>query len=149
MMSVKRVCSFGGIPLTLLACILGAPVSGAAQSQDAAAVVESREIAFAKSMADRDFEAFLSFISPEAVFFAGDTPLRGRDEISRGWAPFFEGPTAPFSWRPDLVEVLESGDLALTSGPVVAPSGESLGRFNTIWRRDDQGRWWVVFDKGS
>lgn len=119
------------------------------QPQDAAAAVEAREIAFAKTMADRDFEAFLSFISPEAVFFAGERPLRGREEIGRAWAPFFEGPTAPFSWQPDVVAVLESGDLALSSGPVTAASGEPDGRFNSVWRRDGDGRWRVVFDKGS
>jgi len=135
--------------LVLAVSVASVAPHAVAQDRDAAAIVEAREIAFAKTMADRDFEAFLSFISPEAVFFAGDRPLRGRDEIGRAWAPFFEGPEAPFSWSPDVVEVLASGDLALSSGPVVARSGEGAGRFNTIWRRDDDGRWWVVFDKGS
>ena len=149
MWSVKRVDPFWGIPLIVAVGVLALPARVSAQDREAAAVVESREIAFAKTMADRDFEAFLSFISPEAVFFAGDQPLRGRDEIGRAWAPFFEGRAAPFSWRPDVVEVLESGDLALSSGPVVTAAGESGGRFKTIWRRDGEGRWWVVFDKGS
>jgi len=111
--------------------------------------VEAREIAFAKTMADRDLEAFLSFVSPEAVFFNGNEPLRGRDAIARGWAPFFDGAVAPFSWHPDLIEVLESGRLALSSGPVRDASGEEVGRFNSIWRMDADGQWRVVFDKGS
>jgi len=115
----------------------------------AAAEVEAREIAFAKTMADRDLDAFLSFVSPEAVFFSGNEPLRGRDEIARAWAPYFEGALAPFSWHPDVVEVLESGNLALSSGPVRGPSGEEVGRFNSIWRKEADGRWRVVFDKGS
>jgi ketosteroid isomerase-like protein len=115
----------------------------------AASEVEAREIAFAKSMADRDSEAFRSFISPEAVFFNGNEPLRGPDAIAQAWAPFFEGETAPFSWHPDLTEVLGSGRLALSSGPVVGASGEVVGRFNSIWRKDEDGQWRVVFDKGS
>jgi ketosteroid isomerase-like protein len=111
--------------------------------------VESREIAFAKTMADRDLAGFLSFVADEAIFFNGNEPLRGRADIERAWAPFFEGPTAPFSWHPDLVQVLESGDLALTSGPVLDPSGAQVGRFNSIWRRGADGVWRVVFDKGS
>lgn len=141
--------AWGRTPLFLAVSWLALPPAVVAQDRDAAAVVEAQEIAFARTMAERDFEAFLSFISPEAVFFAGNQPLRGREEIGRAWAPFFEGPDAPFSWSPDLVEVLESGDLALSSGPVIAGSGEAAGRFNTIWRRDSDGRWWVVFDKGS
>jgi ketosteroid isomerase-like protein len=111
--------------------------------------VEAREIAFAKTMADRDLEAFLSFVSPEAVFFTGNEPLRGRDAIARAWAPFFDGPAAPFSWHPDVTEVLESGGLALSSGPVRDAAGEEVGRFNSIWRKDADGQWRVVFDKGS
>jgi ketosteroid isomerase-like protein len=116
---------------------------------DNAAEVKAREIAFAKTMADRDFKAFLDFISPEAVFFNGNTPQRGREAVSRAWASYFEGATAPFSWHPDLIEVLASGRLALSSGPVRAQSGELIGRFNSIWRKDEDGQWRVVFDKGS
>ena len=111
--------------------------------------VKAREIAFAKTMADRDFETFLTFISPEVVFFNGNEPLRGHKAISKAWAPFFEGETAPFSWHPDVVEVLDSGRLALSSGPVRRPSGETAGRFNSIWRKDKDGQWRVIFDKGS
>ena len=55
----------------------------------AASEVEAREIAFAKTMEDRDFDTFLSFVSPEAVFFNGNEPLRGHGAISHAWAPFF------------------------------------------------------------
>jgi len=119
------------------------------QVDTAASEVEAREIAFAKTMADRDFEAFLNFVSPEAVFFNGNEAQRGHDAVSQAWAPFFEGDTAPFSWHPDVIEVLESGRLALSSGPVRAASGEIVGRFNSIWRKDEDGQWRVVFDKGS
>ena len=115
----------------------------------AALEVKAREIAFAKTMEDRDFDAFLNFVSPEAVFFNGNEPQRGHAVISQAWAGFFEGETAPFSWRPDVIEVLESGRLALSSGPVRGASGEIIGRFNSIWRKDKDGQWRVVFDKGS
>ncbi len=114
-----------------------------------ASEVEAREVAFAKTMEDRDFNAFLSFVSSEAVFFKGNEPLRGHDAIIQAWAPLFEDETAPFSWQPDVIEVLESGRLALSSGPVRGASGEILGRFNSIWRKDNDGQWRVIFDKGS
>lgn len=126
---------------------LVAATDTAAQA-DQAAAVEAREIAFAATMANRDFDAFVTFISPEAVFFNGNEPIRGREAIAEAWAPFFVGP-APFSWHPDLVEVLPSGELALTSGPVRDASGAVVGRFNSIWRREPDGVWMVVFDKGS
>jgi ketosteroid isomerase-like protein len=128
------------------ACVWTTPVC--AQAEAAAADVRAREIAFARTMADRDLAAFLTFLDPEAVFFNGNEALRGRAAIESAWSPFFDGP-APFSWHPDVVEVLESGDLALTSGPVRSASGEEVGRFNSVWRRSADGRWLVVFDKGS
>lgn len=118
-------------------------------NNSAALEVEAREVAFAKTFADRDFDAFLSFVSPEAVFFNGNEPLRGHEAISQAWAPLFEDETAPFSWQPDVIEVLESGRLALSSGPIRSTSGEILGRFNSIWRKDNDGQWRVIFDKGS
>ena len=133
--------------LLLMAAILGAAEAGAQTS--AAAEVEAREIAFAATMANRDFDAFLTFVSPEAVFFDGNEALRGRETIAAAWAPFFEGSSAPFSWHPDVVEVLDSGRLALTSGPVRDPSGAAVGRFNSVWRLEPDGVWMVVFDKGS
>ena len=119
------------------------------QTDTAASEVEAREIAFAKTMADRDLEAFLNFVSPEGIFFSGNKPNRGLDAISQAWAPYFEGETAPFSWHPDVIEVLESGHLALSSGPVIDASGKIVGRFNSIWRKEEDGQWRVVFDKGS
>lgn len=125
------------------------PAAAMAQDNEATAAVRAREIAFAKSMEDRDLEAFRTFISPEAIFFNGNQAQRGRDAIVRAWASLFEGEAAPFSWRPDVTEVLDSGRLALSSGPVFAPSGEETGRFNSIWRLEADGQWMVVFDKGS
>jgi ketosteroid isomerase-like protein len=134
--------------------LLGATLqSGLADSEPADSnpglVVEAREIAFAKTMADRDFEAFKEFISDEAIFFNGNEALRGKSAVIAGWAPYFEGEDAPFSWHPDTVEALDSGQLGISSGPVYSTTGEVVGRFNSIWRKEVDGQWRVVFDKGS
>jgi len=124
------------------------PANGQEATEVLAREVEARETAFAQTMADRDFAAFLTFLSDEAVFFAGDTPLRGPLAIGDAWARLYEGEEAPFSWHPEVVEVLDSGRLALTSGPVLDASGAVAGRFNSIWRRDADGVWRIVFDRG-
>ena len=56
---------------------------------------------------------------------------------------------ASFSWHLNVVEVLDSGDLAISSGPILNAEGKELGRFNSIWRREADGQWRVIFDKGS
>jgi ketosteroid isomerase-like protein len=100
-------------------------------------------------MAQRDHRAFTSFLSEEAVFFSGEKPVRGKQAVALEWMPYFADAQAPFSWAPDHVEVLPSGDLALTTGPVYDPSGRIVGRFNSVWRQEKPGQWRVVFDKGS
>lgn len=111
--------------------------------------VFAAERAFAKSMADRDASAFARHVSDEAVFFNGPGVLHGKQEVLAAWSQFFKGKTAPFSWEPDRVEVLQSGTLALSTGLVRDPNGEVISRFNSIWRREAPGVWRVVFDKGS
>jgi ketosteroid isomerase-like protein len=34
------------------------------------------------------------------------------------------------------------------SGPVLAPDGTRIGTFNSVWRREADGSWKVVFDRG-
>ena len=118
--------------------------------QSKAAAVGEAERAFAASMAARDIKAFAGRLADEAVFVGGATGpvLRGKAAVVDGWRKFFEGPAAPFSWEPDLVEVLESGTLALSSGPVRDPAGTVIGRFNSVWRLENDREWRVVFDKG-
>lgn len=111
--------------------------------------VDARERAFARTMAERDFEGFRRFLSEEAVFFSGPVPLRGKEAVAAWWGRYFTAPEAPFSWEPDQVEVLDSGTLALTSGPVSDPSGRVIARFTSVWRLESPGLWRIVFDKGS
>lgn len=111
--------------------------------------VEDTERAFAQTMADRDHTAFVSFLSEEAIFFAGDKPLRGKQTVADSWQPYYQGPDAPFSWEPEQVVVLDSGNLALSSGPVRNPAGERVATFNSVWRLEADGQWRIVFDKGS
>jgi|SRR5688572_6501231 len=110
--------------------------------------VFAAERAFARSMAERDFAAFGRYVAEDCVFF-GQTALHGREAVLAAWKPFFDGAQAPFSWEPDQVEVLASGDLALSTGLVKNPAGAVTARFNSIWQRQADGRWLVIFDKGG
>jgi len=110
--------------------------------------VRETERAFARSMADRDHAAFASFVAEEAVFLSSKASLRGRKAIAEAWKVYFTAPQAPFSWEPERVEVLDSGTLAISTGPVRDPSGKRVGTFTSTWRRDSDGRWRIVLDSG-
>jgi ketosteroid isomerase-like protein len=107
------------------------------------------ETAFARSMADRDAAKFASFLADETIFFGSKRVMRGKAAVTEGWSGFFEGPKAPFAWAPERVEVLDSGTLALSSGPVTDPeTGKRVGTFNSTWRREGDGSWKIVLDIG-
>ena len=45
-------------------------------------------------------------------------------------------------------EVLDSGTLGISTGPVYDPDGMRVGTYNSIWRREADGTWRVIFDNG-
>ena len=135
--------------LVLLATL--ATPAGAGPEDD----VRCREVSFSNSVENQDQESFASFIHPDARFI-GSTENRGRDAIVDAWKVFFSGDLPTIRWRPEIVEVLASGDLALSRGPYgvlgrneQGEVTESWGTFNSIWRLSADGEWLVVFDAGS
>lgn len=135
--------------LLVLAAMPIVAVAGAADD------VRCAEIRFSLAAEARDPGAFRALLDPDARFAAGDI-LRGPDAIAAAWAPFFAEDGPRIAWRPQFVEVLESGDLAFTRGPYrLETRGEDgkavvrWGTFNSVWRRGPDGRWRVVFDAGG
>ena len=109
--------------------------------------VRATEVAFAKTLADRDVKAFRAMIAPDVIWLA-DQPLRGPDQVLTRWQKFFDAPQPPFSWRPEIVEVQQGGKLALSTGPVLDPAGKRIGTYTSIWRRESTGAWKIIFDRG-
>lgn len=134
----------------LIACVLCA--GSVAVGSDRTAEVRCAEVGFALSVERGDLAAFRAAIDPDARF-VGDDVQRGVDAIAKAWAPFFAEGGPRIRWRPQLVQVLADGELALTRGPyrMAAPGsdGELWGTFNSVWRRGEDGRWRVVFDAGG
>lgn len=127
--------------------LLGAPVL-AQTNAELKEQVRRAETAFAKTMADRDHAAFTSFLADEAIFMANGRPARGAKAVAEQWKGFYQGKQAPFSWAPEFVEVLDSGTIATSSGPVRDPSGKRVGTFNSVWRREANGQWKIILDGG-
>jgi ketosteroid isomerase-like protein len=132
----------------LIALLSFAPLHAQQGLVDPTAQVRAAETAFAKSMADRDLAAFTALLADDTVFWGGKGALRGKAAVAADWKRFFDGPAAPFSWAPSEVEVLTSGTLGYTSGPVYDPKGTRIGTFNSVWQRQADGTWKIVFDKG-
>jgi uncharacterized protein (TIGR02246 family) len=125
-------------------------------NQAAVAAIMKADADFNRAVADRNLNRFLSFIA-EGATFNGGTPdeIRGRDAIAKDWAPFFE-PTGPrLTWAPTKAEVLGAGDLGYSVGTSeyrTTAGGQTTvrrGNYLTVWRKQVDGAWRVVYDTGS
>ncbi|TDJ33497.1 MAG: DUF4440 domain-containing protein, partial [Gammaproteobacteria bacterium] len=94
-------------------------------------------------------------IDENAIFTSG-APLRGRAAIGEGWKGFFteDGPT--LVWEPTSAEVRPGGDIGVTHGPYELSSKNEggvthtgQGMFFSVWERQDDGSWKIIFDSGT
>lgn len=146
--SITRRIALGALPALCAAPGDAAPVAERAELELWRDEVHQHEIRFARTMAERDLAAFSALIAEDANFINGGEPLRGRAAIVEFWKRHFVSPAAPFSWAPELVEVLDTGQLAMSLGPVLSPQAQLIARFYSVWRRQRSGVWQVVFDNG-
>ncbi len=135
----------------LLSAALGAHAEAGADLESRVACLET---AFSRAAERRDREAFAAFIDLDARFVSGQV-LEGPAAVVEAWTPFLSAGGPAIRWRPELVQVAASGDLALTRGPyrVLGTDAdgnpvESWGTFTSVWRKGADG-WRVLFDAGA
>jgi ketosteroid isomerase-like protein len=132
---------------------LPAPATGFSADECA---VWARELAFADSVERHDAKAFAEFVNPGAVFAATrPVPLRGREAILQRWAKIIDGTAVKLWWYPTAVAIGGVGDVAYSSGPALYESTDpketqrySIGGFQSVWHKDADGTWRVLFDDG-
>ena len=139
----------------LLACVI-APVHAVAPEdiRKAECAVWQRELDFARSVAEHDAVAFAEHLHPDAAFGVSGKPTRGREAITREWAGLIDGTALVLRWYPAVVTLGGDGRTAYSSGPALYEKTGTqgpeyrLGAFQSVWRRDGDGAWRVVFDDG-
>ncbi len=118
--------------------------------------VWARELGCARSLAEHDAAAFAGFIAEGAVFGAKrPQPRRGRDAVVAAWSGLVAGKQLRLSWYPGMVAIGGEPGIAYSSGPALyedlAPDSRQrfrIGEFQSIWHRDADGAWRVLFDDG-
>jgi ketosteroid isomerase-like protein len=148
--------------VTTLTAVLTIAAVARAQLPRAAANAAAQSIMqadreFNRAVANRDVKAFLNLIA-EGATFNGATPdeARGHDAIATSWAPFFQVEGPRLAWTPTKGEVVGSGDLGYTVGAWErrtpspnSPAVVTRGNYITVWAKQKDGTWKVVFDIGS
>jgi len=119
--------------------------------------VWQREQSFARSVAMHDAAAFAGHVSENAAFGASTPqPTRGREAIVQRWTGLIEGKRVALRWYPTRVTMAPGvADTAWSSGPslieVFDPKAKErylLGAFHSVWHKDADGIWRVLFDDG-
>jgi ketosteroid isomerase-like protein len=124
--------------------------------------VWARELSFAQSVADHDAEAFAAHLQQDTAFGASRAePTRGRDNVTRRWAGIIEGKDLRLAWYPSRVTIGGPGDVAWSSGPTLyedlrdeagaagkTESRHAIGAYHSVWHKDPDGTWRVLFDDG-
>ena len=142
------------------AVVCGGPAVAAAQRVDveaAAKLLMTADRNFNQAVADRDMNRFLALVAETATFNGGTAQeIRGRDAVGKAWAPFFQVDGPRLTWEPTKAEVLVGGDVGYTVGtwerrpaPGSGQTKITRGNYMTVWRKQDDGSWKVVFDTGS
>jgi len=107
--------------------------------------VRKSEIAFAKAFAGHDQAAF-RFVLDDATFLAPRRTMAGKQAIIERWSRYFDSPEPPFSWGPDRVAINAAGTIGETAGPVYNAEGHHIANFNSVWVKQPDGTWKVLFD---
>jgi ketosteroid isomerase-like protein len=119
--------------------------------------VWAREQSFADTVEKHDAKAFADHVNANAVFSAkGPRPQRGRDTVVSHWAKIIDGTALRIAWYPTSVVIGGDGDIAYSSGRALLTSPDpkdpqryALTRFQSVWHRDADGVWRVLFDDGE
>jgi len=129
------------IAASLLAAVAPAPPPAPAS---VASLVET-ERAFAQLAQDKGTRtAFGTYIAEDGQMFL-PAPTRAKPLIEAGKIDF-----GPIRWWPVYAGIAASQDLGFTTGPAISGEGKETryGVFLTIWKRQPDGRWRFIMDKG-
>jgi ketosteroid isomerase-like protein len=135
--------------IAAIAAALLAACAHSVPTMDAPASLAAAETAFAAHSVREDMRAaFLANFADDGVFVRNGWANARSDLANRGAPPIL------LEWRPQYVEVAQSGDLGLSTGPskISSKSDPSqppvYGQFVSIWRRAPGGPWKVEVDLG-
>ena len=115
-----------------------------------------RERGFAQSVETHDAAAFAAFLQTGAIFNAGTLEAdRGREQVAKNWVPLVEGKSIVLRWRAGIVNIGGDPKVAFSRGPYILQTAKdgrvsvSVGFYETIWVRDPDNAWRVLFDGGA
>jgi len=112
-----------------------------------AAAVAATDVAFSDlAQVVGNAESFSRYAAPTAAQSGNASSVGwefGRAAIAAAHAG---EPLGVFSWAPEIARAASSGDLAFTVGWVFNAAGQALGKYFTVWQKQNTGEWLYIAD---
>jgi ketosteroid isomerase-like protein len=106
--------------------------------------------AFAAATAQNGLEGWLAAYDSSGIQMEPDVPFTpGLPAIRAAMAPAFADTTFRLTWQPTMAFASAAGDLGYTLGTWQSTHYNETGKYVTIWRKQADGSWKVVFDGGN
>jgi ketosteroid isomerase-like protein len=151
--------SHGSPPLLLLLGGLGcataspAPSHGSAEADRSALLAEDAR--FDAAVAAHGVDAWIAEFASDTAIWDGAKLVHDRELYRTKMGPLLSKPGNALRWQPEWAEA--QGDLGYTTGKwqlhALGADGQdqvkATGKYVTVWRRQPDGTWKVVFDMGN
>lgn len=142
--------------LTFFVVVVAVVVASCARTvnvEEEARALLAVDEAWSQTARARDFDKFVSFMSPDATMMLPGSPaLSGEQAIRENTGPMWKAPGFDLSWKASRAEVTASGDLGYTVGTYKLTMNNAAGvpavdsgKFVTTWQKVN-GTWKVLDD---
>ena len=121
-------------------------------SPNAAADLKKADQDWAKSVAARSVDQFMSFIGDDAYMcdLSGKW-MHGKDAIKADWTRALADPGMKLNWTVETADASKDGSLGYTRGSFQGEQGGKpfSGSYTTVWKKQKDGKWRVAVDIAS
>jgi uncharacterized protein (TIGR02246 family) len=120
--------------------------------------LKDTDAAWAKVIAAKDFEKFVSYYADDASLLMPNAPtINGKDAIRAFFKPLSDDPNFAMTFQGSRIEVAKSADLGYTQGaytmtvtdPKTKKPVTDKGKYLTVYKKQADGTWKAVADMSS
>jgi ketosteroid isomerase-like protein len=139
----------------MIGLCLGAALAQAESGPEEPLMQADRD--FHEATAKRRLDGWMEYMADDVVLLGGPAPVVGKEAVRADRAHLFvDNPKLQLDWEPIRGEMFPGGGVGYTTGAWTLSGtnakGASVtvnGRYLTVWKKQADGAWKVVWDGGA
>ncbi len=143
-------------PMRTLVLLLTLAASASFAQSDPAAVLTEADKAFDRDTAARGLDGWMSWFAEDARIEAAKNVIVGKPALREYYSKMFAQREFSIHWWPVFADISADGTLGYTFGRATISWRDEKGevqkresRYSTLWRKQKDGAYKVVFDIGG